>query len=153
MGELRRPTAQLSLLDTPDYKIREWYVVYHKRDACAWWGKYLKPEFRHVELARSVQYGPGVNDVMWQHMLPTYEMLDVELSLDPTAPWARCPDSTVQKVTAARRLGTMRSWFDFGPPTCVEVVKMALGIRAFWVRTPYQLYRYIAKHNGVLISQ
>lgn len=29
--------------------------------------------------------------------------------------------------------------------TCVGMAKAVLGIRAFWVTTPYQLYRYIER--------
>ena len=146
-------SADLSLLDTPGYKVREWYVVYHKRDFHHWWGRFLKPEFRHVELARPLQYGPAVSDVLWLQVLPTYEMLDAEICTDSRPPWVRCPGAIVQKVTAARLLDTLRSWWDMGPPTCVEIVKAALGIRAFWVRTPYQLYKYINRRNGVIISK
>ena len=146
-------SRELSLLDTPELMVREWHVVYHPREAYRWWGKHLNPAFRHVDLMRPLYYGPGISDVMWLRVLPVYELLDIEVSLDSRPPWARFPEATVQKVTAARKLDSMRSWFDAGPQTCVEVVKMALGIRAFFVRTPFQLYKYIKQRNGVLISE
>lgn len=139
-----------SLLDTVGCKVREWYIVYHHREPFYSFTKLLKPGFRHVELTRPMYYGPGVNDVAWLNVLPMFEMLDVDMNSDPTPPWVRCPSSTVQKVTAIAPLMSVRSWFDIGPPTCVEVVKMALGIRAFWVRTPWQLYQYIQKRQGVI---
>ena len=142
----------VSLLDTAGLKVRDWYVVYHPRQPYFRFTKYLKQGFRHVELARPIYYGPRIEDVAWQHVLPTFEMLDVELSTDPRPPWTRCPQSTVQKVTATRPLYSVRSWLDIGPPTCVEFVKAALGVRAFWVRTPWQLYKYIRKRGGVLIN-
>jgi hypothetical protein len=143
---------RLSLLDVAGMKVSEWYVVYHDRAPYRWFFRYLKPGFRHVELARPIYYGPGVNDVAWLFLLPMFEMLDVQLSTDPTPPWVRCPKSTVQKVTAMRPLGQVRDWFQVGPSTCVEAAKWALGIRAFWLRTPHQLYKYIHKRNGVVIS-
>lgn len=150
MAEKATEITSLSLLDTAGCKVREWYVVYHHREAHYWFTKFLKPGFRHVELARPLQYGPGVDDVAWHHVLPMFEMLDVELSTDPRPPWVKCPQATVQKVTVIAPLISVRSWFDAGPPTCVEILKMALGIRAFFVRTPWQLYRYIAKREGIL---
>lgn len=139
-----------SLLDTAGCKTVEWWVVYHERPAFHWWGRKLHPQFRHVELAREWRFGPGLLDVMWLQMIPTYETLDVDLCTDPSPPWVRCPKSTCQKVTSVRKLDSIRSWFDIGPFTCVEAVKVALGIRAFWVRTPYQLFKYIQRRNGVI---
>jgi|SRR5580658_1785619 hypothetical protein len=145
-------SAELSLLNTVGCKVVEWYAAYFHREAHYWFTKYLKPGYRHVELTRPLYYGPGLEDVVWLQLLPTFETLDVDLCTDPRPPWVRFPSVTVQKVTAVRPLLAVRSWFDVGPPTCVEVAKAALGINAFWVRTPWQLFQYIQKHNGVIIS-
>lgn len=131
-------------------KVREWYVVYHNRESGHWFFKYLKPGFRHIELTRPEYFGPGPADCVWLNLLPSYEMLDAEISTDPRAPWMKCPESTVQKVTTIAPLGKIRSRWDMGPPTCVEVAKIALGIRAFWVRTPEQLYHYISARGGII---
>jgi hypothetical protein len=139
-----------SLLDLADAKIRDWYVVYHNREPYFWFTKCLKPGFRHVELTRPIYYGPNVEDVAWHNVLPAFEMIDVGIDTDPRPPWVKCPTSTVQKVTTIQPFYKVRSWFDAGPPTCVEVVKMALGIRAFFVRTPWQLYQYIHKRDGII---
>ena len=141
---------QVSLLDTPGLRTVEWWVTYHYRSEYRWWGKYLNPYFRHVEITRPVQYGPGISDVMWLQLLPGTDILDVDLSMDPRPPWVVCPEATIQKVTVVYKPGRMRSWFDIGPLTCVEVVKAALGIRAFFVRTPLQLFNYIQRRHGVI---
>jgi hypothetical protein len=145
-------SAELSLLDTAGCKVREWYVAYFHREAYYWFTKYLKPGFRHVELVRPWQYGPKPTDVLWLQLFPTFETLDVDLCTDPRPPWVRFPSVMVQKVTTVRPLNSVRSWFDIGPPSCVEVAKAALGINAFWVRTPWQLFKYIQKRNGVICS-
>lgn len=131
-------------------KVRDWFVVYHDRQYRL--TRFLKPGFRHVELTRPEYFGPGPQDCVWLNVLPTFETLDVELSTDPRPPWVRCPNATVQKVTTIKPYYRMRSWFDMGPPTCVEIAKMALGIRAFWVRTPRQLFNYIQRRGGVIDS-
>ncbi|HEV2178353.1 MAG TPA: hypothetical protein VGW33_14300 [Terriglobia bacterium] len=145
-----KTTPKTSLLDFSECKVREWYLVYHARPPWFWWAKYLKQGFRHVELTRPVYFGPGPEDVVWLNILPTFELLDAEISTDPRPPWVKCPNSTVQKVTTLQPLERMRSWFDIGPPTCVEVVKAALGIRAFCVRTPWQLFQHIQQRGGII---
>jgi len=139
-----------SLLDTADAKIRTWYLVYHHRDPFYWFTKLLEPGFRHVELTRPVSFGPNIEDVVWINVLPMFEMMDVEISTDPRPPWVKCPASVVQKVTTIQPFYRVRSWFDAGPSTCVEVAKIALGIRAFFVRTPFQLYQHIQNRDGVI---
>ncbi|MDE2097035.1 MAG: hypothetical protein KGL39_07300 [Patescibacteria group bacterium] len=150
MGKTTAETKSLSLVDTAGCKVREWLLVYHPREPWFWWAKYLKQGFRHVELTRPVQFGPSVEDVVWLNILPMFELLDAEISTDPRPPWVKCPGSTVQKVTTLQPLDHVRSWFDIGPPTCVEVVKAALGIRAFFVRTPWQLFNYIQQRGGII---
>jgi hypothetical protein len=142
----------LSLLDTPDCKIREWYCCYFPRTPYYWFAHLWKQGYRHVELTRPLQYGPKPADVMWLNLIPTFETLDVEVSHDPRPPWVKVPGAVVQKVTVIRATPSVRSWFDIGPPSCVEIAKTALGINAFWVRTPWQLWKFIAKRNGVIDS-
>lgn len=146
------PPSALSLLDTPGLKTKDCYVVYHPRNAHFWWTNRLKQGFRHVEVAQPIYFGPGLRDVVWLHILPTFETLDVELATTPEPPWVRCPGSTVQKVTATRPLYAVRQWFHVGPISCVETVKMVLGINALFIRTPFQLYRYINRRGGVIIN-
>lgn len=146
------PTKSLDLFDTAGSKVREWYVVYHPRTPYYRLSGLMKQGFRHVELVRPLQYGSGVNDVMWLQLLPTFEMLDADVCIDPRPPWVMCPNSTVQKVTAVRKMPSVREWFHVGPVSCVEVAKFALGIKSFWVNTPYQLFKYIQRRNGVIIT-
>lgn len=145
-------SAELSLLDTGSAKVREWYLVYHARTPFYRASGLMKQGFRHVELVRPLQYGPKATDVMWLQLLPTFEMLDVDLCMDPRPPWVTCPQSTIQKVTAVRHMPSVREWFHVGPVSCVEVAKFALGIKSFWVNTPWQLYKYIDRRQGVVVS-
>lgn len=132
-----------------------WYVVYYKRpDVLNWWSKHLAPGFRHVELWRPTQFGPTSEDVFWTVVRPTFEFLEAETTLDPTPPWVKYPDvTTSQLVTATRRENSIRDYFFAGPQTCVEYVKAALGIRNFWIRTPYQLYKFIAARDCVITNR
>lgn len=139
-----------SLLDTGGYRVVDWYVVYRERPAFRWWTKLMPHGFRHVELWRRAPYGPALSDAQWLVLYPCFEFLEADIVNDPTPPWVRDPTCTVQKVTATRRLTTVRDWFHMGPMTCVEYVKAALGIRAFFIRTPHQLYKYIQARDNYI---
>lgn len=143
-------SPELSLLDTSEKMVREWYVCYYPRTPHYWFSKPLKQGFRHVDLIRAEYYGPGFRDVLWLKLRPTFEMIDIELDTDPTPPWQKYLGVTVQKVVVSKSLTGISSWWDMGPRTCVETVKSALGINAFLVRTPWQLYQYINKRRGVI---
>ena len=143
----------ISLLDTPDSRIAEWYCVFLPREPYYRFTHLLKQGFRHIELTRPIPYGPGLSDVMWLNLFPNFEMLSADVDMDARPPWIKCPEATIVKVTAARKFLTVRSWCLIGPMSCVEIVKAALGIRAFWVRTPWQLYKYIRKRGGSIISR
>ncbi len=41
-----------------------------------------------------------------------------------------------------------RGWRPPGLLTCVSVIKHLLGVRAWWIITPHQLYRHLAKQGA-----
>jgi hypothetical protein len=81
---------------------------------------------------------------------PTFEILESFIDTDTTPPWLRFPDATVQRVQVFSTAYKVREWFSIGPPSCVETIKNALGIRSFWLRTPRQLYQHIQRRGGVI---
>jgi hypothetical protein len=141
----------VSLLDlTPDIRLIEWTVVYHPRTPHFFWSHWLKQGFRHVELWRPQPYGEQPEQMLWLVLKPTFEVLESYIDCDPTPPWNRFPGVTVQKVQVLSQAYKVREWFAFGPPSCVETVKNALGINSFWTRTAWQLYKFIERKGRVL---
>lgn len=141
----------LSLLDVGGLDTADWHVIYMDRDMPYWWARRLKPGFQHVWLAKPVQYGPLVSDVLWMRVDPCMPFIHADVQFHAQPPWVLDTSMTVQRVTCARPQ-TIREWFALGPPSCVETVKAFLGINAFFVRTPWQLYQYIHKRDGVIVS-
>lgn len=143
--------SKVSLFDLGSEKrVVEWFVVYYPREPYFFWAKWLKQGFRHVDLWRRYSYGPLPTDAMWLRLRPTFEALESEIEFDPTPPWVKYPDATVQRVQVVLTNFKVREWFAIGPPSCVETVKNALAIRSFWTRTAYQLYKYINRRGGVI---
>lgn len=134
----------LSLFDLVNKKWVSWYLVYIETTAPRFWKPFLKKGFYHVQLWRSQRFGPDVNDVMWLVVDPGMECADAYLVMDSSPPWERNElKCFVQRVEISAPIARVRDWFHVGPVTCVELAKAFLGIRAFFVRTPYQLYKYV----------
>jgi hypothetical protein len=144
------PTSP-SLLDAADGKRWvDWFVVYYPRTPYFFWTEWMKQGFRHCDLWRPYYFGDKMTDVVWLRLKPTFEALESFIEFDPTPPWIKHPGATVQRVQVAIKAFKMREWFAFGPPSCVETCKNALGIRSFRTRTPWQLYQYIKRRGGVI---
>ena len=108
----------------------------------------VKQGFRHCDLWRAERFGDSPDQVVWLRLRPTFEILECFLEFDPTPPWVKHPDAyraEKWQVLLEGKLTRSRQWWTCRPPSCVETCKNALGIKAFWVYTPYQLYRYIGE--------
>ena len=138
----------ISLLDTGGKETKTYWAVYLNRENKRWWNKFLKPDFQHVQLWSAEQYGPLPTDVLWVRVDPCLEMVDVQV-LWSGAPW-EIEGSHCQRVTTQAVRGRVREWFHFGPITCVELVKAHVGIRSLFIRTPWQLWKYLSKRPGTV---
>lgn len=128
-----------SLLDTLGKWPAEWWLIYDDTDAREhWWCRWLKPGFRHVLALRR-------DGRVWVAVKPTTGFVDIEVLRTDATPWQLFPSATVQRVVALREANTIRSRLFVGPLTCVEVCKALLGIRAWWLRTPWQLHRFCGR--------
>jgi hypothetical protein len=121
-----------------------------KRRRHAWWVNRLKPGFRHVQIWARFTFGPDEADCLWILMDPGLEANRLGIAWSIKAPWLSDPSMTVQEVSSTFPLDVMRQMFFIGPVTCVEHVKAFLGISAWLVRTPWQLYNYIEKRGRTL---
>lgn len=127
-----------SLLELPHGPTVEAWVVFTTPKQSHWWERFLEPGFVHCfALVRSgrrwirMDWGYDCASLAVLNM-PAYASLNEVVG----------PGDTVVRVLAEVRERYRAPWV-FGPVTCVEAVKAVLGIRAFWVWTPFQLYRYI----------
>lgn len=131
-------TRELSLLDTANHWVADWYLVFRDLPpgfAVSPLWRLLKPGFQHVECWRCDR---GI----WIRIDPCWELVTADAH--ERAPWEWMPSevkSTVLRVRRPVRKGKLREPWFIGPWTCVEITKAFIGLRAPFVRTPYQLYK------------
>lgn len=122
----------------PEHEWRQALVVFS--DAVGlWWLRLLRPGFRHCFVALSYADCWVVVDPMSHYTAVAHFPLSQEFDL---AAWYRQHGLTVVRIenrSPSKRVILLM------PHSCVECVKRILGIRAAWVLTPWQLYRYVNK--------
>lgn len=102
---------------------------------CGLWHRVLRRGFRHCAvLIDDGCYWVGFDTADGR----TRVRVLAESSADLAAHY-RGLCGTVLEVTLARRPLSN----GFGPHSCVTAIKRLLSIRAWWVQTPWQLYRYL----------
>lgn len=129
---------------TTDFATVDVVLMFHavpSRAGLFW--RLLKPGFGHVQTwtlvgGRWVQID-GCLEALFvnSYMQPPWELLSKE-ELQKYSP-------TFLPIRRTVRIGTVREPFHFGPITCVDLTKAVLGIRAPFVRTPWQLYKHLLK--------
>jgi len=99
------PLTKLSLLDTAFKQTTTYWLVYMNAENPRFWNRMLKPGFQHVQLWRSIHYGPRHDDVIWLRVDPGLEFVRTDLIWTGHAPWRLNPlptsnDSRVGFVVA-----------------------------------------------------
>ena len=117
-------------------QVAQYLLVYSRRsEDTAWWARLVHRDFTHIEIWWALGEGFYVAIRPYHHYLVA-DVMQGE------------PEGVVQPVTALRKHTT--SMFPAGLKTCVSVAKAVIGVRAPWIITPRQLYRYVAARNGVV---
>lgn len=102
--------------------------------------KWLKPDFSHVY---AMKKSPGGQ--FWIVINPLLACLESELLCVDQYPHPRSFAGIGAIVIPVRAIIKEKPRWTLCVFNCVEVIKALLGIRAFWVWTPYQLYKYLIK--------
>lgn len=112
-------------------------VIFHDQGAGFWPRLFGRPGFRHCFVA--------LNDGRaWTVIDPgsrgTRVFAEVGAGYD-LAGFYRGQGYTVMETVVTPSAAPYPVWFF----TCVEAVKRTLGVRGWWLWTPYQLYRRLAR--------
>lgn len=120
---------------------RRYYVVCAEAIRPHWWVRFLRPGYRHCYLL-------VFDGAVWLYVDPVMDRTRVAILdyYEPEHPaaWIEDPSARVFETTPEDHGGWRAPWV-VGPLTCVEQVKQFLGIRAFWIFTPWQLAQYLRR--------
>lgn len=141
-----RPIQSLSIIDQVEEGKPHTFICYSSGDSDRWWYKYAQDGFHHCFIIHW-------DGQMWFRIERLYGYFDVRplvfvdrlfVGMFNLEPYFRCLGYTVQVVSLERRqVERNRVWQILAPHSCVEFVKDFLGISAYFVITPYQLFKYL----------
>ncbi len=120
-----------------------WYVIFTN----AKYSNILEP-FVHDGFQHCYAMKKSKGEILWHIINPMRSHIQVDFESLEDYPHPRAYagyNSIILPVTA--RIDTSRFRGTLGVFNCVEVVKGLLGIKEFWVWTPYQLYKYLRSQN------
>jgi hypothetical protein len=112
-----------------------------------WWLRLLRPGFRHCFVA--LRYGDGwvVVDPMSHYTAIASFPLPADFDLIGWYQQHGLVVVPVKKNTPDKRVAP------FMPHSCVETVKRILGIREFWIVTPWQLFRHLNETRKFVLTE
>ena len=119
--------------------IQRWYIVFRPTKLKHWVFKWLDPCFQHCYAVKESAGGE-----FWIIVDSKNCYTDVRIASKIDYPHIRClaPDSVILSVKAIIDPDKYR--YTLCLFNCVEMCKAVLGIKSFWVFTPYQLYKRLS---------
>lgn len=125
-----------------------WFVAFKPAPAIAhprWWTRALHAGYRHCLAARQEGDATLVLDHAGSRLRAELVPVPIGAFLRGLQEHAACWVLMVALPMAGAAFAWLRP-----PMTCVELVKAALGIRAWWIVTPRQLARHLRSHLGAV---
>jgi hypothetical protein len=124
---------------------RRYFVVCAESIVPHWWCRFLRPGYRHCYLL--VWEG-----AVWLHVDPTMDrarvvILDLFEGYEDPRAWIEDATARIFEAWPEPESDQLRTPWLIGPITCVELVKAFLGIRSFWIWSPWQLAQALRKRR------
>ena len=114
----------------------KYYVIFENSSVDDWRLRWLKPNFSHVFIAKK-----SINGYFWIIISPKNGNIVLEMIAD-----CDLSDHFPKAVIIPfKSIVHDKQQIKVCLSTCVEVAKAVLGIRKWWMITPYQLYKYIIR--------
>ena len=133
-------------MDDSPATVEDWHIVFTKSRLKHWFIKRLPRSFQHCYAVRESAGGQ-----FWIVLDSRSSHLQAELYAKSEYPYIRqlcnerSGDCVILPIRA--RIDIKQNRWTFCIFNCVEVCKSVIGVRAFWVWTPYQLYKHLRGYH------
>lgn len=128
---------------TKGHVTEDWWLVFTRSKHKHILSPFLKPGFEHVYAMKKTDTG-----LLWLIVDSMRSHVHVDIAAVQDYPHPRAyaePGAVVVPVRA--KIDTTRIRGTLNVFNCVEVVKGLLGVKEFWVWTPWQLYKHLRGYN------
>lgn len=118
--------------------VEKWHIIFTHSTLDHWLMPRLRPNFQHCYAVKE-----SLGKEFWIIADSKNCYTDIRIESKLNYPHIRClePDGIILTVEAIIRPKNRYTICVFN---CVELCKSLLGIRAFWLWTPYQLYKRLS---------
>jgi len=126
-------------MDVGSKVTEEWYLVFGNSRGEHMLTPYLKDGFQHVYAMKKTE-----GELMWMVIDCVRSHLVVKLETVDKYPHPRVyagKDAVIVRVKS--RIDPKFVRMAFGMMSCVEIVKAAIGLKAGYIWTPFQLYKHL----------
>lgn len=124
--------------------IEDYYIVFTESKSQYWFVKMLNPRFQHV---LAIKKSAGGRFWIVINPLFPYTLVDIMTVIDYPDIIMLLKEHKYKTVMRVKTNIINKPRHTLCIINCVEIIKSLLGIRAFWIWTPYQLYKYLKKQG------
>lgn len=124
----------------------DWIIVFSDKERLHLWDLFTSKGFRHCFALR----WDGFNWVLVDPLGSWLEVQVMPYGIDENVPQKML--DLGHKLLYVRKNRSFRIILR-GPMTCVNIMKHLIGLRAFWIITPKQLYNYLKRKDYVKRSK
>lgn len=145
--ELINRIGSMGLMDVMEKGVEKYFLLYRDTDKPRWYDKFLQPGFQHV----SVLFYDGF---FWHSLEQDWSGISMRLvvtlegiafnQMQDITKYYKAAGFTVQEVKKRQDENKTRVPFLFAPQTCTEVAKAFIGLRKWWLFTPYALFNFLS---------
>lgn len=148
--QVKNRLGAMGLMNVMALGEKKTFLLYSNTREPRWINRWIKQGFQHVSILYYDGFFWHAIEQDWcgikTSMIVTLDGFAFDQRQDISRYYAAA-GYTVQEVKRVHDKSKLRVPFLFAPQTCVEVAKAFVGLRKWWLFTPWGLSQYLKKHG------